>query len=234
MAQELLVDPYVVWHARATDSTDFLLVGSTRDSRNLARVYPSAPKHDVWLEAHDESAASLLHGLPARRSLFFQGATSLGLRLIQEAFVGAADVCGVFCVADRSRFQPVFRHEARKLEPRDWQALERCDAEYEPPGPGNDWERVYGSYKGDELAGYAWAWCADGMAEVHVKIRPEHWRQGYGQSVVSAATEDMLRANDVVLYHATGENNLASLRLCLSLGFTPIRTTFAFTGVRRA
>ncbi len=234
LAEPLLRDLWVRSSLRAPPEWTFRLT-CQRDAQDVMRVYAGEPRLDVWLEANTEDARTLLRTLPSERRMAVLVGTPLGLQLVQEELTGSVRFDGVFCFTDSQRFRPSFTQSAKKLGPEDRDALQRYPDELEITRFDKGWQSYYGSYHAGELVAYATCpWSGDGMVEVEVDVRPEYWGQGYGRSVVSAATADLLKQNEVVLYHATYRDSLASLRLCLAVGFVPLRISFVFEGERQS
>jgi len=89
---------------------------------------------------------------------------------------------------------------------------------------------LYGSYKGDEIVGYS-ATFYPGNTVTWVRVRPEFRGLGYGRSLLSICTNDLLKENEKVYYYACMDE-MANLRTCLAVGFVPLREMFCYQVMR--
>ena len=161
-----------------------------------------------------------------------------GLRLVQEELSGTVSVYGICCFVDRARFRPVKAHPFSRLGRSDQEALEsypeRCPVNWDQwfKSVEEGREAVFGCYDGGRLAGYSTATLCEKVGDGGVSGRPEFSGRGYGRSLLSAAAEEVLQKNDTVLYHSCMED-MATLRVCLAVGFAPLREVLYFEGRRR-
>ncbi len=239
LAPELREDLYVQEELRQTDPSDLLYVTGEREARNALRIWPKNADFDVWLEARDEDARALLRLLPPDRDVRIEVDLPFGLKLVQEELSGVVSAGGTYCFVDLGRFRPSHAQTVTPLARKDQDALERYpeeqpmdwDAELKGVEEGSD--RLFGCWEEDQIVGYATAWSYNRVGHADANVRPEYRGRGYGRSLLSAATEDRLQRDEVVLCHCCMEN-MANLRIALALGFAPLRETLYFEGRLKA
>jgi RimJ/RimL family protein N-acetyltransferase len=128
----------------------------------------------------------------------------------------------------RTDFTPQIRHPVRELSANDAALIETI--------PG--WEREltfrhfqrtsksFGIVEDNQLVSYTCAWESGDEREIDwVYTRPDKRRQGYGTSVVSAATEYIFRTGGRKVTATVDWNNVGSLRIWEKLGFHPEEAT---------
>ena len=81
--------------------------------------------------------------------------------------------------------------------------------------------------KGVILASAGINWQTTTFADISVHTNPQHRRKGYGRSVVSALTEQLLQTGRTPLYVAT-QTNTPSIELAKTLQFTDTTIRYAF------
>jgi GNAT superfamily N-acetyltransferase len=237
LAGEVCADPYVRWHLKQALPWEAKLhVLSRRKGRDVMRTYEAPYGLEVWLEAQTDDARLLLRCLPLDRELFVSLGTSRGLDLTQQEVTGRVTGFSLFCMTERHRLRPVDTHHVTRLTQADRDALRRY-----PPAPNRDSffqsfdegkVDLWGCYEHGEIVGYAAAFCGD-MSVAWVDVTPDFRGRGYGGSLLSACAMDLLREHEVVLYDACLDE-MANARLCLSVGFVPLRLMSYFTGKRVA
>jgi GNAT superfamily N-acetyltransferase len=144
-------------------------------------------------------------------------------QVIGPAFVG---------YTNRANFRPIPAGGAHVLGQQDITALEdlrgACsELEWEHGGSQLGDRPVIGEYSGDQLvavAGYQ-LWGGE-IAHIYVITHPRHRRKGYGKSVVSRITDEVLNQGLVPQYQ-TLEDNVSSMAIARSLGFERYATTVA-------
>jgi predicted GNAT family acetyltransferase len=101
------------------------------------------------------------------------------------------------------------------------------DLEWEHGGSQLGDRPVVGEYSSDQLvavAGYQ-LWGGE-ITHIYVITHPQHRRKGYGKSVVSRITDEVLNQGLVPQYQ-TLEDNVSSMAIAGSLGFERYATTVA-------
>lgn len=143
--------------------------------------------------------------------------------MIGPAFVG---------YTDRAAFQPVQHGASRVLTQQDVPALEAlraaCSAlEWEHGGSSFGEQPVVGVHVEGELAAVAGyeVW-GEAIANISVITHPRHRGQGYGKTVVSRLTEEVLNQGLAPQYR-TLEVNVPSMAVAQDLGFERYATTMA-------
>jgi GNAT superfamily N-acetyltransferase len=144
-------------------------------------------------------------------------------QVIGPAFVG---------YNNRANFRPAPAAGAHVLGQQDITALEdlrgACsDLEWEHGGSQLGDRPVVGQHSGDQLvavAGYQ-LWGGE-IAHIYVITHPQYRGKGYGKSVVSRITDEVLNQGLVPQYR-TLEENLSSIGITRSLGFERYATTVA-------
>lgn len=144
-------------------------------------------------------------------------------RVIGPAFVG---------YTDGAAFQPVQQGAPRLLTPQDVPALEAlraaCSAlEWEHGGSSFGEQPIVGIHVEGELAAVAGyeVW-GEAIAHISVITHPRHRGQGYGKTVVSQLTEEVL-SQGLVPQYQTLEVNVSSMAVAQDLGFERYATTMA-------
>ena len=143
--------------------------------------------------------------------------------VIGPAFVG---------YTNRANFRPTPAAGAHVLGQQDITALEdlrgACsELEWEHGGSQLGDQPVVGEYSGDQLvavAGYQ-LWSGE-IAHIYVITHPQHRGKGYGKSVVSRITDEVLNQGLVPQYQ-TLEDNVSSMAIARSLEFERYATTVA-------
>ena len=240
LAAELSDDIYIRRHLRQEVPPQYksgLYVCGQREARNVMRCYESFRGLEVWLEAQSDDARALLHHLPVNKRIFIEVGTPLGLELVQEELTGIVGVLTLFCIVDQQRFRPAQIHPVKKLEPEDRDALKRYPDYIVFKNRNTFFElfdegkiNLHGCYEKEEVVGYAAPGEKGNIMCVHV--RPELRGQGYGRSLLSSCTEYLLKEHEMVFYDACMEN-IEHLRVCLAVGFVPLRQTFFFEGEKK-
>ena len=191
---------------------------------------------EVWFEAHNDHARDLLQGLPTDRDLCISIGTATGLEFIQDELEGRVKPLSLFCVVDKRRFCSQEIHNARLLTAEDRHALEdyatshnaKMFLQFSSEGKVN----LYGVYHGKTIVGCCGVFCGDNQFS-WIEVKPEFRGQGYGRSLISVCVRDMLLEHEMVSYEACMDE-MANLRVCLAVGFVPLRETFYFEGKRRS
>ena len=228
---ELLDDVYVRHHLKQDfeGSATLIVYGP-----NVMRTWNAPHGLEIWLEARDDSARQLLRSLPKDKEVFVSIGTHFspfGLRVIQEEFVGQVTGLSLFCTVNRERFRPQNSHPVSKLSGADRDALGRYCVSHNAKIFLRFFDegkvKIYGAYEGKEIVGCCAAFPGNTVSWLEVK--PQFRRQGYGRCLLSACVEEMLKENDMVVYEACMDE-VANLRVCLAVGFVPLRQTFYFKG----
>jgi GNAT superfamily N-acetyltransferase len=144
-------------------------------------------------------------------------------KVIGPAFVG---------YTNRANFRPTPAAGAHVLGQQDITALEdlrsACsELEWEHGGSQLGDRPVVGKYSGDQLVAVSGYQLWDGeIAHIYVITHPQHRGKGYGKSVVSRITDEVLDQGLVPQYR-TLEDNVSSMAIARSLGFERYATTVA-------
>jgi GNAT superfamily N-acetyltransferase len=144
-------------------------------------------------------------------------------QVIGPAFVG---------YTNRANFRPTPAGGAHVLLPQDITALEdlrsACsELEWEHGGSQLGDRPVVGEYSSDQLVAVAgYQLLGSEIAHIYVITHPQHRGKGYGKSVVSRITDEVLNQGLVPQYQ-TLEDNVSSMAIARSLGFERYATTVA-------
>jgi hypothetical protein len=144
-------------------------------------------------------------------------------QVIDPAFVG---------YTNQANFRPKPAARAHVLGQQDIAALEdlrgACsELEWEHGGSQLGDRPVVGEYSGNQLvavAGYQ-LWGSE-IAHIYAITHPQHRGKGYGKSVVSRITGEVLNQG-LVLQYQTLEDNVSPIGIARSLGFERYATTVA-------
>ena len=235
IAAQLSNDSYIRWHIRQDfEGNASLYVYGQRDAQDIMRLARTPSGLQVWLEARTDGSRVLLRDLPMDEEVSISLGTPLGLELVQEELTGIVKVLSLFCMVDKRRFRPSQVHPVSKLECGDWEALQRYPASLNRDAFFGLFDAgvvdLYGSYKDNEIAGYA-VGIDDGMASSWVHVSREFRGQGYGRSLLSVCASDLLQEHETVFFDACMDE-MANFRVCLSVGFIPLRQMSNFEGRR--
>jgi len=228
---ELLNDPYIASYIK--NGNDLYVAGR----RNVMFCQELPFQLQVWIEARDNDARELLRTLPKDNDLSIEFGNPFSLRLVQDELKGLNGTVkqnSIFCMVDQRRFRPVSICPVKKLDRKDRSALQRYPAsnnrdvffQFFDDGKMS----LYGSYKEDEIVGYS-AVFYPGNTATWVHVRPEFRGLGYGCSLLSVCTNDLLSENEIVYYYACMDE-MANLRTCLAVGFVPLREMFCYQVTR--
>lgn len=233
---EVRADPYAGYHLRQDFGGEALFyVRARHRGADVMRMHERSYGVEVWLEAQTDDARALLRSLPSSPDLFLSLGSPLGLDLAQEEITGRVTGNSLFCMVDRQTLRTAQTCPVSEVTENDREALHRY-----PPARNRDAffrfldegkVNLWGCYEEGEIVGYAAAFRHDSMV-AWVDVRPELRRRGYGRSLLSAITTDLLRKHKVVFYDACMDE-MANSRLCLSVGFVPLRLMCYFTGKRK-
>jgi ribosomal protein S18 acetylase RimI-like enzyme len=237
LAPELSNDPYVGWHIthQRRGEEPRLYAWGQRNVRDLMKVWRAPHGIEVWLEAQTDNARALLRTLPTDADSFLSCATKLGLKLIQEELDCTATGSSLFCMVSRPTLTPAHVYPVSQLGKEDRSALER----YRGSGNTAHFLRLfdegeldlYGAYDAGEIVGYVASFHGDPCIP-WLEVRPESRGCGYGRSLLSACATDLLRGEANVFYDACLDD-MANLRVCLAIGFAPLRQIMYLSGRRR-
>lgn len=197
---------------------------------------PGNPR--VLMRCGSASAAPcLLEALPRAQSFELWTFDSWPADLVSDVLGGEFLERRWYHVLSSATFRPFNAGIARKLTEHDSSLIDAFPDEYarrlfDTEIGLDDGCRMFGVEREGELLSFAAASPAEHAIipeVVWVSTRAAHRRRGYGKAAVSQAVAETLAAGaTIVHYSGVAESNVASLRLCRSLGFEPVGCATVF------
>ena len=190
---------------------------------------------DVSLEASsEEEAKALLSILEREREYFFAFDPSYPWREVLERKLSGDYVGKQFHYkVSKENFRPQIKHEITRLSKEHSDMVKSYSDEEERTRCHNQFRwsldnggSCMGAISEEELVSIC---CAAGNNVNWVHTLESFRGKSYGKSVVSGAVMDILEKEDEATYDAD-DYNIASIKLCKGLGFTPYNETLFFIG----